>query len=258
MLISVVVPTYGRPERMARLYHAFTSQTYKNSELVVLDDSDAPSELFRSLDDPRVRYVHQRPRSTTGAKRNKLLELARGEGIVQFDDDDFYTSGYVANAAEQLREVDFFTLASAYIFRESDRSFYYWDFTRLTNAHFVVNGHVKSEPPVVNPLARCHPARRQEVLDSHVFGYGFSYAYRKSATAGIAFPDKVFGEDYQFACALRSAGRSCRAVPDEKGLCVHFMQPKSTSRVFPQYRLPNHLLSVLFGKEFAAYERAGR
>jgi hypothetical protein len=201
--------------------------------------------------------VHEQPKATTGAKRNKLLELARGEGIVHFDDDDFYASGYVANAAEHLREVDFFKFTSAYIFRESDRSFYYWDFARLTSLHFMVEGQ-KADAPLVNLLSQCHPAKRQEIVDSYSLGYGFSYAYRKLAAAGFSFPDKVFGEDYPFACAFRSAGKNCRFVPDEKGLSVHFMQAKSTSRVFPQYRLPSHLIGVVFGAEFAAYERAGQ
>ena len=66
------------------------AQTYTRWELVVLDTDGPQSPFFASLRDDRVAYHHDASASWThvGAKRNRLLNLARGEIVAIFDDDN--------------------------------------------------------------------------------------------------------------------------------------------------------------------------
>jgi glycosyltransferase involved in cell wall biosynthesis len=66
----------------------FLRQDYPSKELIVLDDGDdAIEDLTRG--DERIRYVRLRSRTTVGAKRNLGREMARGELVAHWDDDDW-------------------------------------------------------------------------------------------------------------------------------------------------------------------------
>ena len=51
-------------------------------------------------------YVYQKADLPTGEKRNRLLELASGEIVANFDDDNFYCSRYLQIMVHHLRAAD--------------------------------------------------------------------------------------------------------------------------------------------------------
>ena len=90
------MPTRERPEFVALAIEKFLAQDYPNKELVVLDDGDASVEAL-AAGHPGVAYHRlDRRDATVGEKRNIACELARGEIICAWDDDDWY-------APERLR-----------------------------------------------------------------------------------------------------------------------------------------------------------
>merc|ERR1712176_1097731 len=92
--VSVICPTIeSRHDRHPQLYGCFLSQFVRDKELIVIDTGPSPSYFFKCLSDIRVRYVHiEGPEDsmTVGAKRNRALNLASGEFVAHFDDDDLY------------------------------------------------------------------------------------------------------------------------------------------------------------------------
>ena len=86
MKISIITPTKNRSDYLKLLYSNLTNQTYQDWEWLILDTSTCP--LF--FNDPRVHYSHLREEITIGAKRNCLTRAAKGDVIVQCDDDDYY------------------------------------------------------------------------------------------------------------------------------------------------------------------------
>ena len=105
--VSVITPTYNRHAFLPVLIRQFQLQTYHHAkmELVILDDSAAPSEFAEAAQqqDPRVRYVYVGPeRVTLGKKRNMLHGLARGDVIVPFDDDDVHMPERVRHSVHKL------------------------------------------------------------------------------------------------------------------------------------------------------------
>lgn len=100
--VSVVCPTWNRRAFLPYLLYIFQYQDYPadKRELVILDDSDHSNEdLIAMMVDPalcRVRYVHSPQRLDLGKKRNMLNEMAQGEYIICFDDDDYYPANKIS------------------------------------------------------------------------------------------------------------------------------------------------------------------
>ena len=89
-LVSVILPTYKRPEFVKRAIQSVLDQTYQNFELIVVDDApDMPSEVsVKSFTDPRVQYVrHEKNKGCAGAK-NTGFRMAKGKYFAILDDDD--------------------------------------------------------------------------------------------------------------------------------------------------------------------------
>lgn len=91
MLISVVIPTYNRAHLLASAIDSILNQTYRNLEIVIVDDgsTDNTRELVRDLTDPRIRYIYQDNRGVAAAL-NTGWRAARAELIGRLDSDDLW------------------------------------------------------------------------------------------------------------------------------------------------------------------------
>jgi Glycosyltransferases involved in cell wall biogenesis len=100
--VSVVCPTWNRRAFLPYLLYIFQYQDYPadRRELIILDDSAQSNEdLVAMMVDPAacsVRYVHSPERLDLGKKRNMLNEMANGEYIICFDDDDYYAPNKIS------------------------------------------------------------------------------------------------------------------------------------------------------------------
>lgn len=102
MLISAIMPTRARPDFAARAVELWQAQTHPYRELVILDDTDAPS----FAEPPAIDgvYYERIPRLSLGPKRNVMCSRAQGEVIAFWDDDDWYAPGRLADQAKRLIE----------------------------------------------------------------------------------------------------------------------------------------------------------
>lgn len=110
-LVSCVCPTYNRRQYLPNLLKIYKLQTYphKFMELVILDDSeksnqDIIDEYTKRYPELNIRYIFSSERLTLGKKRNMLNELAKGEYIVCFDDDDYYSTDRVSHAIQKMKQ----------------------------------------------------------------------------------------------------------------------------------------------------------
>lgn len=107
--VSVLCPTYNRREFLPYLLYIWQYQDYPadKRELIILDDSPASNaDLIDMMTDPaqqNVRYIHSQQRLTLGQKRNMLNELATGEYILCFDDDDYYAPDKISHQVAKLQ-----------------------------------------------------------------------------------------------------------------------------------------------------------
>jgi Glycosyl transferase family 2 len=100
-LISCVMPTFQRRGFLARAVRYFLAQDHPAAELIVVDDSPV-SNVDLIPQGAHVQYVHLDRRASIGAKRNLACELAAGDVIVQWDDDDWYASRRVSRQVASL------------------------------------------------------------------------------------------------------------------------------------------------------------
>lgn len=90
--ISVILPVHNREETLARAIQSVLDQTFKDFELLVVDDGskDSSVKVVKGFDDPRVRLI-QLPENRGGnAARNEGLKAARAPLIAFLDSDDVY------------------------------------------------------------------------------------------------------------------------------------------------------------------------
>jgi len=96
------MPTRDRRNFIPRVIACFLSQTYTDSELIILDDGiDRVEDLIPH--DRRVRYYHSQFRRVVGAKRNMACQAANGDVIAHWDDDDWSHPERLATQIELLK-----------------------------------------------------------------------------------------------------------------------------------------------------------
>ena len=89
--ISLIIPTYNRSHFLIRAINSILNQTYKNFELIIVDDAstDNTEQTIKPfLKDKRIHYYKQRINKGALAALNRGFDLAKGNLIVHLDDDD--------------------------------------------------------------------------------------------------------------------------------------------------------------------------
>jgi glycosyltransferase involved in cell wall biosynthesis len=89
-LVSAIVPTHNRAALVVRAVQSIMAQTYRNLEIIVVDDAstDDTRTAIERLGDTRIRYVRHDTNKGGSAARNTGIRHARGTYIAFLDDDD--------------------------------------------------------------------------------------------------------------------------------------------------------------------------
>ncbi len=112
-LVSVVIPTFQRPEKLEECVHAVLQSNYAPFEVVVADDNgggpvaDATKAVVdRAQGNGRaeVRYVALPTHRNGSAARNAGFRASRGEYVMFVDDDDLILPGKMGAQAAFLDE----------------------------------------------------------------------------------------------------------------------------------------------------------
>lgn len=90
MLVSVVMPTFNRGDRIQNAIRSILDQTYKDWELIIVDDgsTDSTKRVVMDFAHPKIKYHKIEHQNNISKVRNYGNSLARGEIIVVQDSDD--------------------------------------------------------------------------------------------------------------------------------------------------------------------------
>lgn len=95
-MISIIIPTYARPTNLVRAIKSAVNQTYKNIEIIVVDDNGlgTPQQkatellLKNYIDNNVIKYIKHDINKNGSAARNTGFAQSKGEYIAYLDDDD--------------------------------------------------------------------------------------------------------------------------------------------------------------------------
>lgn len=111
-LVSVIIPTYDRPDYLRETVNSVLAQTYPFIEILIIDDGSSEggahtksalkpylSADSSSAQTPKITYLYQKNAGLVSAV-NRGLMLARGEYIQRLDDDDRLLPEKIARSVE--------------------------------------------------------------------------------------------------------------------------------------------------------------
>jgi glycosyltransferase involved in cell wall biosynthesis len=90
-LVSCLMVTKNRPLLARCSIISFLNQTYPRKELIIVDDGESHElgDSIKRIQDPRIRYVRlPQKNQMLGTLRNLSVEMATGDFVCQWDDDD--------------------------------------------------------------------------------------------------------------------------------------------------------------------------
>lgn len=103
--VSVVISAYNTEKYIKSAMESILSQTYKDLELIVINDgsSDNTAEEIRSVQDSRVVFVDNKKNYGLLYELNYGISIARGEYIARLDSDDI---AYPNRIEKQVKYLD--------------------------------------------------------------------------------------------------------------------------------------------------------
>ncbi|OGR09008.1 MAG: hypothetical protein A3K23_03435 [Desulfobacca sp. RBG_16_58_9] len=89
-LVSVIIPTYNRADLVRQAVASVRAQTYRDFEIVVVDDGGT-DDTFEVLSTwPELRLLRHTGRQGVSAARNTGITAARGQWLAFLDSDDLW------------------------------------------------------------------------------------------------------------------------------------------------------------------------
>ncbi|HTD42159.1 MAG TPA: glycosyltransferase [Mucilaginibacter sp.] len=105
MLFSIIIPLYNRPQEIKELLESLTLQTYKEFEVLVLEDGSVndAADIVKTFEDQLdVRYF-VKENEGQGFTRNYGFERAKGDYFVIFDSDCLIPADYLQIVNDHLK-----------------------------------------------------------------------------------------------------------------------------------------------------------
>ncbi|PLZ84274.1 glycosyl transferase family A [Fischerella muscicola CCMEE 5323] len=203
MTISVMIPTYRRPQDLARCLKALEQQTRKPEQVVVVvRDTDTDSWSFLQDYHPQGFSLEAATVKVPGvvAAMNVGLDAARGDIIAITDDD-------AAPHPDWLARIEAHFLSDTCIGGVGGRDLVYVGNELIYKGESEVVGKLQWHGRVIGDHHKgIGVAREVDVLK------GVNMAYRRNAIAGLHFDERMLGTGAQvhfelaFSLALRSQG----------------------------------------------------
>lgn len=111
-LVSIIIPTYGRSEMLEKAITSVMRQSYRNIEIIIIDDNGTDTKQQRLTEDTLLKYTNQEnivylkhEKNAGGcAARNTGIKASKGEYIGFLDDDDEWLPLFIEKHLEKMHD----------------------------------------------------------------------------------------------------------------------------------------------------------
>jgi len=196
---SIIIPIYNRPDEIDELLESLTQQTYKNFEVIVVEDGSS-----LKCDKVVEKYVHEldiqycyKENAGQGFARNYGFERARGEYFLVFDSDCLLPDTYMESVNASLNS----NFLDAYGGPDKAHD----SFTAVQKA---INFSLTS---TLTTGGIRNKKKAMGGFEPRSFNMGISRAVFE-ATGGYIIPFK--GEDIEFSTRIKKMGFSTGLIPE--------------------------------------------
>lgn len=104
--ISIIIPVYNAENYIEECIQSILSQTYKNWELILIDDGSTDNSLCickKYQNDLRIKIISKK-NGGVSETRNKGIDVATGKYITFIDSDDFVDANYCSLLLSFMKE----------------------------------------------------------------------------------------------------------------------------------------------------------
>lgn len=121
-LVSIIMPSYNTANYISDSIQSVLNQTYKNWELIIVDDcsSDNTLEVLSKFNDKRIRVIVNEKNSGAALSRNKALKEAKGKWIAFLDSDDLWENNKLEKQINFMKENNYHFSYTNYTEIDSD------------------------------------------------------------------------------------------------------------------------------------------
>ena len=216
MRYSVIIPVYNRPDEVDELLQSLTDQSFKDFEVIVVEDgSTTPclevTEKYKAVLD--LKY-YQKTNSGPGQTRNYGAERSQGEYLIILDSDCILPEGYLDAIETELKA------APADAFGGPDRA--HDSFTNIQKAinysmtSFFTTGGIRGGKKKMDKF----------------YPRSFNMGVRREVYQALGgFSKMRFGEDIDFSIRIFKEGYRCRLFP---GAWVYHKRRTDLRKFFKQ------------------------
>ncbi len=115
-LISIITPSFNCEKFIADTIKSVINQTYKNWELIIVDDCSTDDSVKIINDfvdkDNRIKLIKLIENSGPAVARNKAIEVAKGDYMAFLDSDDLWVSVFLKKSVEAVQNTEGFVFSS--------------------------------------------------------------------------------------------------------------------------------------------------
>lgn len=102
-VVSVIVPTYNRPQYLSVALASVLQQSYRNLQVIVVNDGgEDVSDIINSFRDPRLKFINRKENRGKPYSLNEALNQADGKYVAYLDDDDIYYPHHIETLVDAL------------------------------------------------------------------------------------------------------------------------------------------------------------
>lgn len=208
-LVSIVLPSFNGEKYIKQSIESCLNQTYKNIELIVVDDcsSDRTPEIVKSFPQENIRYLRNEANLGLAKSLNVGFKQAKGEYLTWASDDNYYSDDAIKTMVE-------------YLDLHPETGFVYSNFYQIDE-----NGDIKKIFRTAGP---------DEIEMKNCIGPSFLYRRSVYEEIGGYNPDFFLAEDYEYWLRVN---KKFKINKIEGYLCYYRLHPKSLRSKNESYKI---------------------